>query len=55
MDTSSKKTWVLAVYIVALLAMTVATLCWFNKITFGALFILIALWPVGQFFLNRKR
>lgn len=55
METPSKKSWVLAVYVCALLAMTVATLCWFNKITFGALFILIAVWPVGQFFLNRKR
>nr|WP_320050795.1 hypothetical protein [uncultured Desulfuromonas sp.] len=54
MDTPSKKKWSLTLYIIVLLAMTITTFCWFNKVTFGTLFVLIAIWPVGQFFLNKK-
>jgi hypothetical protein len=42
-------------YVLALAAMTAITVFWFNKLTFGALFVLIALWPVGQFFLNKNQ
>jgi len=44
-----------AVYVLVLAATTAITVCWFNKLTFGALFVLIALWPVGQFFLNKNQ
>ena len=43
---------IIAVYLLVILSLTIAVVFNFNRVTFGVLFVLITLWPVGRFFIR---
>lgn len=48
--------WLLAaIYLALIIVLTIVTVRNFSRATFGLLFIAIALWPAGRFFLAENR